>query len=55
MNPVLGRALLPYGNWSREGSPHVEDQLPLAAAKQMRPILLRKPDIEAELEQRTLL
>ena len=54
-DPVQGRALLPYGNWSREDSPHVEDQLPLAAAKQMRPILLRKPDIEAELEQRTLL
>lgn len=51
-NPPKGEALLGYGNWSRAGSKHVTDQLPLASMKQMRPILRARTDIEANLESR---
>ena len=30
--------LLGYGNWSKKGSKHVEDQLPLLSRKEMRPV-----------------
>ena len=53
--PPRGDVLLAYGNWSRAGSPHGEDQLLLASAKQMRPILRSRADIEANLESRTVL
>ena len=36
--PQRGEALLGYGNWSKPGSKHVEDQLPLLSRKEMRPI-----------------
>jgi acyl-homoserine-lactone acylase len=51
-NPPRGEALLGYGNWSRVGSKHVDDQLPLASMKRMRPILRARKDIEANLEGR---
>ena len=51
-DPVRGEALIGYGNWSRAGSQHVSDQLELASAKQMRPILRTRPEIEAVLEYR---
>ena len=37
--PPIGEALLGYGNWSRVGSKHVDDQLALASQKKMRPIM----------------
>jgi hypothetical protein len=50
--PFKGQALLGYGNWSREGSKHVEDQLALASQKKMRPILNVRGDVEKALESR---
>jgi acyl-homoserine-lactone acylase len=41
------QALLTYGNWSRPGSPHITDQLPLFDAKQLRPVLRTRADVEA--------
>jgi acyl-homoserine-lactone acylase len=51
-NPVRAEALLGYGNWSRAGSKHVEDQLPLMAKKEMRPVWRARKEIEANLESR---
>jgi len=51
--PPVGEALLGYGNWSRVGSKHVDDQLPLASQKKMRPILRTRQAIEKSLENRT--
>ncbi len=51
-SPVRAEALLTYGNWSRAGSRHIEDQLPLMSKKQMRPVWRARPDIEANLESR---
>ena len=50
--PVHAEALLSYGNWSKAGSPHVEDQLRLMSKKQMRPVWRDRNDIEANLESR---
>ena len=50
--PPRAEALLNYGNWSKNGSQHVEDQLPLASRKEMRPVWRAKKDIEANLETR---
>jgi acyl-homoserine-lactone acylase len=52
-NPPGGEALLGYGNWSRAGSKHVDDQLALASMKRMRPIWRARTDIDANLESRT--
>jgi acyl-homoserine-lactone acylase len=41
------QALLTYGNWSRPGSPHITDQLPLFDAKQLRPVLRTRAEVEA--------
>jgi acyl-homoserine-lactone acylase len=51
-NPVKAEALLGYGNWSRAGSKHVEDQLPLMSKKQMRPVWRAREEVEAHLESR---
>jgi acyl-homoserine-lactone acylase len=51
--PPRGEALLGYGNWSRLGSKHVDDQLPLASQKKMRPMLRTRQAIEQQLETRT--
>jgi acyl-homoserine-lactone acylase len=51
--PPRGEALLGYGNWSRPGSKHVDDQLPLASQKEMRPMLRTRQAIEQQLESRT--
>lgn len=51
--PPIGEALLGYGNWSRLGSKHVDDQLALASQKRMRPILRSRALIEQQLENRT--
>jgi len=50
--PPAGEALLGYGNWSRVGSKHVDDQLALASQKKMRPILRSRQLIEKNLESR---
>lgn len=50
--PQRGEALLGYGNWSKPGSKHVEDQLPLLSRKEMRPIWRDRKTIEANLESR---
>jgi len=47
-----GEALLGYGNWSRVGSKHVDDQLALASQKKMRPILRARAEIEKVSETR---
>jgi acyl-homoserine-lactone acylase len=52
--PQRAEALLGYGNWSREGSKHIEDQLPLASREEMRPVWRSRKDIEANLESRKL-
>ena len=51
--PPTGEALLGYGNWSRVGSKHVDDQLALASQKKMRPIMRSRQVIEKQLESRT--
>jgi acyl-homoserine-lactone acylase len=50
--PPIGEALLGYGNWSRAGSKHVDDQLELASQKKMRPIMRSRQVIEKNLEAR---
>jgi acyl-homoserine-lactone acylase len=50
--PPIGEALLGYGNWSRVGSKHVDDQLALASQKKMRPIMRARAEIEKNLESR---
>jgi len=50
--PPTGEALLGYGNWSRPGSKHIEDQLALASQKKMRPIMRARQAIEKNLESR---
>jgi acyl-homoserine-lactone acylase len=51
--PPIGEALLGYGNWSRVGSKHVDDQLALASQKKMRPIMRTRQEIQKQLESRT--
>jgi acyl-homoserine-lactone acylase len=53
-NPVHAEALLTYGNWSKVGSPHVEDQVRLNSKKEMRPVWRDRKDIEANLESRKI-
>jgi acyl-homoserine-lactone acylase len=50
--PIHAEALLGYGNWSKPGSKHIDDQLPLFSKKQMRPVWKARTDIEANLESR---
>ena len=44
-----------YGNASQPGSPHVGDQLPLAARGELRPAWRTRAEIEANLETRDVL
>jgi acyl-homoserine-lactone acylase len=41
-----------YGNASQPGSPHVGDQLVLAAKGELRPVWRTREEIEANLELR---
>ena len=50
--PQRAEVLLNYGNWSKKGSKHIDDQLPLASRKEMRPMWRTKAEIEANLESR---
>jgi acyl-homoserine-lactone acylase len=48
------RCALGYGNFSQAGSPHLEDQLPLIAAKQLHPVIRDRKELDrnAELRER---
>ena len=50
--PQRAEGLLSYGNWSKKGSPHIEDQIKLMSRKEMRPIWRDRKDVEAHLEAR---
>jgi acyl-homoserine-lactone acylase len=50
--PQHAEGLLSYGNWSKKGSPHVEDQIKLMSRKEMRPIWRDRKDVEAHLENK---
>ena len=50
-NTPTAWAILPYGNASRPGDPHVGDQLPLYASQQLRPVWTSRAEIEANLER----
>ncbi|MBD2197729.1 MULTISPECIES: acylase [Calothrix] len=50
--PVTAKALLSYGNATQPGSPHISDQLPLFARKQLRSVWRTRAEILAHLEQR---
>jgi acyl-homoserine-lactone acylase len=52
--PVRAEGLLSYGNWSKKGSIHVEDQMRLLSKKEMRPIWRDRKDVEANLEARKI-
>ena len=49
---VRARSIVSYGNASQPGSPHVGDQLELAAQQQLKPVWLTRADIEQNLERR---
>ncbi|MGH2551692.1 MAG: acylase [Thermomicrobiales bacterium] len=53
--PVRAKALMTYGNASQPGSPHVGDQLALAAQGELRPVWRTRDEIEAHLEEREIL
>ena len=50
--PIHAEALLGYGNWSKPGSKHVSDQVPLFSRKEMRPVWKSHAEINANLESR---
>jgi acyl-homoserine-lactone acylase len=51
-DPVRAKSLMSYGNASQPGSPHVGDQLLLAARGELRPVWRTREEIEANLETR---
>jgi acyl-homoserine-lactone acylase len=51
-NPVRAEALLGYGNWSKQDSPHVTDQIPLMSRNEMRPVWRDRQEVVANLESR---
>jgi acyl-homoserine-lactone acylase len=53
--PVRARVLTTYGNASQPGSPHIDDQLPLFAGNEMRPVWRTREEIAAHLEAREVL
>ena len=50
--PVRAQALIGYGNATQPGSAHLDDQLPLFAAKKLRPVWRTRREVEANLESR---
>lgn len=50
--PTRAKVLMSYGASSQPGSPHIADQLPLLAAKQMRDAWRTRAAVEANLESR---
>jgi acyl-homoserine-lactone acylase len=53
--PVRAQALVTYGNASQPGSPHIGDQLVLAARGELRPVWRTREEIKANLEAREIL
>jgi acyl-homoserine-lactone acylase len=51
-NPQRAEGLLPYGNSSQPGSPHVGDQLELFSQGKLRPLWRERGEIERHLELR---
>ena len=54
-NPVRAEGLLPYGNSSQPGSPHVGDQLELFSQGKLRPLWRDRAEIDKHLERRETL
>jgi acyl-homoserine-lactone acylase len=52
--PVRAKVLLSHGNATQPNSPHVGDQLELFTQKKLRDAWLTRQDIEAHLEERTV-
>lgn len=50
--PLRARSLVGYGNWSQPGSKHRTDQLELYSRKELKPVWLTRPEVEANLERR---
>lgn len=48
-SPLRAEVLTSYGNSSQPGSPHNEDQLSLLSEQKMRPALIERADVEANL------
>ncbi len=53
-DPVQAMGVMSYGSATQPGSSHLDDQLPLYANKEYRPIWLTRADIEANLESHWL-
>ncbi len=53
--PQKANCLLGYGNASQPGSSHIEDQLPLLAAKKLHPVWRERKEITANLEKQETL
>jgi acyl-homoserine-lactone acylase len=53
--PVQAKSLVTYGNASQPDSPHVGDQLALAARGELRPVWRTREEIEANLEAREVI
>ena len=51
-SPVRAMTLIGYGNASRMGSPHRDDQLRFLSRKELRPVWLGRRDVEAHTEMR---
>ena len=52
---VQAEALLGYGNWSKPGSKHVEDQMGLMSQNELRKVWRDRSEIEEHLERITVL
>jgi acyl-homoserine-lactone acylase len=50
--PVQAKTMVTYGNASQPRSPHVGDQVDLAAKGELRPVWRARQEIEANLELR---
>jgi acyl-homoserine-lactone acylase len=51
-SPTKAKVLMSYGDASQPGTPHLGDQIPLLAAKQMRDAWRTRAEVEAHLESR---
>jgi acyl-homoserine-lactone acylase len=53
-SPTKAKVLMSYGDASQPGTPHLGDQIPLLAAKQMRDAWRTRAEVEAHLESRNV-
>lgn len=51
-SPIRAMSLIGYGNASRLGSPHRDDQLPFLSRKQLRPVWMTRAEVDAHTEKR---